>query len=313
MAVVGFLSLSLAKGQIVIDSSDIMSIGDWATTAIDTTVVGYSPGPAGSNQSWNFSLNLSPDLTDSIYATSVPPSYQSTFPSANILFVNKNKDSMFAEKTNTHLIYLGMSSSIPSLNLRVLFKFNDPLVGSLFPFTYGDSFKDTLLIDNRFPYTQQPGVDSMRVKVISYKDVVVDAYGSIATPSASFSNVLRVRTKSIEFDSVWVHVIFPQPSWQLVSTMQDTSYSFQWVAKQQKIEVLTLNLKSDSATVKSIEWKVNPVTSVSSPEFSYEGINPQGAQPTVYEISGKRINSNMPPSTIRVYIRNGKKFIEINR
>lgn len=248
----------LSYSQITIDSGDVITIGDYVKTHIDTTVVGYTPGPAGSNQNWDFSLNLSPDLTDSVYCTTVPPTYQGIFTQANLMIVNKALDSMFLKKTNQEFLFLGIS-----LNTqlgRLLLIFSDPEKIAIFPATYNTSYYDTAFLDQKFPYSQQPGVDSIRIKLIRYIYRTVDAYGSLKTPVAFFSNVLRSRQKVVEIDSIWAHIQFPS-SWQILSTTRDTSYIFEWFGKLRDLPILRMGLKADSFTVKYMEWIVDPITS----------------------------------------------------
>jgi len=259
--VAGAVCLSTIYGQVTITSADVIGIGEYFTTGVDTVLAGgpYSPGPAGPNQTWIFT-GLTPSYTDSVYATSVPPQYQSLFPNANMMLVTKMLDSVFAKKTNSIFEYHGIATTVPNFG-RAVFPYVNPLVGLIFPFTYPDNFTDTAIIYLQTPYSGYPGVDSVRIKSVILRWVVVDAYGVLQTPAGTFPNTIRIREKSIKKDSVWVHLTFPSPGWQLVNTSVNTSYNFSWGTNGYKYYLLSMTLASDSVTVQSIEWLTSVITS----------------------------------------------------
>lgn len=281
-----WLFIVLSYSQIAKSSGDLITIGDYVKIHIDTSVIGYTPGPAGPNQKWDFSVNLNPDLIissnpkDTVYCHSVPSAYQSIFPEANLMLTHSilyntlgkdtirgkdasaqkdsiiARDSIFLKKTNQELLLLGTCFNSPMG--RWILTYSDPEKIAIFPFNYNTSYSDTSLLDYKFSLPVMFLMDSARTKQIRYIHRIADAYGSIKTPFGSYSNVLRIRQKVIQIDSIWYRYITSQ-SWKLELVVVDTSYTFEWIDRSHNVSVLAMSLGADSSTVKSIAWLASPV------------------------------------------------------
>jgi hypothetical protein len=169
-------------------------------------------GPAGANQTWNFSGLTS--TGDTSVHVNVPPVTNNPFPLANIAQHNE-KDSTYShlQQTTTATYMWGdIDSSTNGLSII----FSDSRLVIERPFTFGDNAADT------FAYTVDTETGS---GVLAME---ADAYGTLMLPHDTFNNVLRVKTESFDTVAGTVNTI--------IST---TSYS--WYADTSRAPLLRID------------------------------------------------------------------------
>jgi hypothetical protein len=158
-----------------------------------------------------------------------------------------------------------------------------------------------------------------------------DGWGTIITPSDTFTNVLRIKTKITSYDSIYLPAIIgqsPAPSY-------DTSYEYMWVQNVDSIgQIMTINTTKDSTTITSASYNYNlrksingvasitndkkfsiypnptsselQIATVNNESYSYTVINLLGVQ----MLTGKAIgNTKLAVSSLP----NGNYFIQINQ
>jgi hypothetical protein len=154
-----------------------------------------SPGPAGANQTWSFTL---PDTAtfkirfDFILPSASP--FPDSFPTSNITIKGVINNGIF--QVNTYDYYkltgdlaelVGTISSFQQNSFTTRFVNPETILG--FPLLYNQTFTDTYISVNKITGGIGPENDT----TFGTKTVKYDGYGSISTPQGFFSNVVRLK------------------------------------------------------------------------------------------------------------------------
>lgn len=152
--------------------------------------VATPPGPAGANQTWDFSLLTGG--TARSYQWMDPNSYSdpSIFPDATFMLTGDG-DTVFYKETASGLEVVGEHTSI--LTFGAVVPLSDPYLALELPCNMGTSWTDTDAGD----FTIDGVGDFSRSGVITG---IADGYGTLTLPSAPAINVLRVYTRLSEFN-----------------------------------------------------------------------------------------------------------------
>jgi hypothetical protein len=154
-----------------------------------------SPGPAGANQTWSFTL---PDTaTFKIRFEFILPSaspFPDSFPTSNITNKGVLNNGIF--QLNTYDYYrltgnlaelVGTISSYQQGSFTTRFVNPETILG--FPLLYNQTFTDTYISVKKITGGIGPENDT----TFGTKTVKYDGYGSISTPQGFFSNVVRLK------------------------------------------------------------------------------------------------------------------------
>jgi len=227
-----------AYGQaITIDSSDIAIMGRTIIMATDTSsMITLTPGPAGANQTWNFSTAVAGTKDTVTFGSPVGTPYASQFPNAT---VHASADSVhiYFVKTATAMFIDGSAASfigVADMNP------NEQMIA--FPSTMGTTFTNTSSYQFTYPTgLSAPAPDSTRIVFTKTKTAIVDAWGSVTTPGGTF-NSIRVKSIGYTVDSSFAH--FPLTGWTFGSESYDTSYTYDWWAKDESYPVVSMDSSS---------------------------------------------------------------------
>jgi hypothetical protein len=193
-------------------------------------------GSGGSNQTWNFPISVL-DIQDTTQAMVVPPSqtpFANQFSSANIAF---NYDSVFYQYYKTGSAYSRLGFGIVDSFTQESFAYSDAQDELRFPLNSGTNYQDSYLL--------QKSQFGFSYKEIGKLRVFADGWGTITTPAATYSNVLRV----VYIDSSMT--IFSQPG------QSDTSHtvikSYRWYAANFHLPVFTIDSVFDEGEEPIVE------------------------------------------------------------
>jgi hypothetical protein len=166
------------------------------------------PGAAGTNLTWDYS-NLMDSATVStvnfVSASSTP--YVADFPGAQI--ATSLGDTLFS--------YYKMASGSPAaLGLESSFEkfvYAHPLSSLLYPFTYPDSFDDSVTLFIEKPFTGTS---------LLLDSILVTGYGTLKLPGNTYNNVLQTRDINASSGSITVQGVGVIP----VPPTLDTTYAY---------------------------------------------------------------------------------------
>lgn len=164
----------------------------------------FTPGPAGANQTWDFSDSFEMTLAGTDEAIPVAGSpYASSFPTANYLY---KFSGMFGGDRYYYHNLTASKLEILSLGWNGVHGHNytaNPRTFAVFPYTFGTEFTDTY----------RSSADNIDVtNVVTY-----DAYGTLIMPFKTFHNVIRQKVvKNGQTNYNWFNV---QPFYPILQTV----------------------------------------------------------------------------------------------
>jgi hypothetical protein len=200
---------------------------------------------AGANQTWNCnSTFIAFDTTHQKFVVASTTPYATTFGTSNLAY-DSPVDS----------IYTYMHTNANGLYIDGIYSYKAGLVSGDGHYANGGQ----LVLPTPFSLGSTnvaPGVFTA-VKTIAIiftagvyrtetRNSIADAWGTIITPSDTFTNVLRIKTKVTSYDSIFLPAIVgqaPAPSY-------DTAYEYTWVQNVDSIgQIMTVTTGSDSTTI----------------------------------------------------------------
>ncbi|MEG0926663.1 T9SS type A sorting domain-containing protein [Chryseobacterium sp.] len=223
------LILFLASGIMVYAQPSITRAGvDRINSTItlkseDVTGTTITAGPAGANVNWDFSGYTGTNTLTITTKTCPGQSNCFRFPTANRITAPTGIETNdFSIMTDTEATMLG-SHSGPSLG-DVTTTYVNPLIEYKFPVTYLQQFDDTYEFNSvsaAIGNTNETGQVSQ----------TVDAYGTIITPTGTYTNVLRIKrmrtaTQIIASTPAPITATYTNESYQWVSQTAGTVFSF---------------------------------------------------------------------------------------
>ena len=153
---------------------------------IDSTGLGDAQ-QAGAGVTWNFPVLTENSRDTNYYYSCEATPFCDSFAGANIVsLIDSNFE--YGVSESNRLSFMGWASS------NGVNHFDGRQVLLAYPFTYGDSYKDTLSIVDSYP-----GVYYDSIFVID--SFFADGYGTLILPSGTFTNVLRIHRVSLQLDS----------------------------------------------------------------------------------------------------------------
>lgn len=190
-----FLTASLSlSAQITLSVNDMIpAIGEqYSVKYYSAASVNFSPGPAGANQNWDFSQidqGLLADYNFSIIAPADGVGNQE-FPDADFVWLLNEFDAYNYYKINGDNIELigGTFGSDGIVDYKEVY--TDTEDALRFPLTFNTSYSYSSAYQAEIFGISTPGFRNGTVEI--------DGYGSITTPLATYSNVLRMKIVSTD-------------------------------------------------------------------------------------------------------------------
>lgn len=253
------MSSLLSFGQITILSSDLTAIGDEIVRYSDTIPM-YGPGSEGPDQLWDFSgaINDEAATTNVVSVSSTP--YASAFGSSDYAMTGTTDSYLFFTHNNVYMGTDGAAGDLLETGEIIEAQFSDPLVLHTFPRTYNSRFDDI------YSFTAEAdgaafGVHRIRITHTGQIFDTTDAYGTLITPTGSY-DALRVQTIDYTTDVIDVQLL-PFPAfWTPFTTVQDTSVTYSWHAKEEMLAIAEFTFDSIGNPARFTYSSVPPVSSV---------------------------------------------------
>ncbi len=260
------LSITLSA-QISITSDDIVGAGKVVLEAADTLPSpSITPGPAGPDQTWDFSA-LTVDYVDTMwFANPDWTPYYEHFPTANLAALrvfDSELDSadmyIYFEKNVDEFAIVGMALEVEEIGFVIMPCIPKETIAE-FPVDYLNSNTSDfeMLIEAESP---SPPADSIRIKISISKSIEVDAWGDITIPLGTF-NSLRINETRIEIDSMWMKLL---GAWGFLGEIIDTTYNYSWWSDDAAagFVLATLNYDQDTKSVTEATFlKASPYSNI---------------------------------------------------
>lgn len=260
-----------ASAQITVTQADIASIGTVVKQARDS-VPTVMPGPAGANQTWNFSTLMSHEVDTLTFTNPAWTPNAASFPSSNLAVVFSpqfgNPGVSYLNSSPTGLWVLGEGDQ------SMILDYNPDQLLIPFPATYGTNYTNTYSYTMKQAYTGFPGIDSIMFKETTSKTGNFDGWGNLTTPLGTFATI---RSKDLEVmtDSVWIHSTgpFPPAGWTFSQASKDTTYRFGWWANGVGFPLAQID-SSRTGGIMEADWlQASPATTSMAPLTSENGVS----------------------------------------
>ncbi|MHB8259873.1 MAG: T9SS type A sorting domain-containing protein [Bacteroidia bacterium] len=267
-ATLAFAGKGLAQTAITLSSTYLPQVGstynmiaDSMPTDMPTFTV--SAGSA-SAQTWSYTTGFNTTFNSAI--AFVAPSGNpgaSNFPSAT-LASNQGAGTWGYLTNGSNGLYL-VGVDVTASGVTIAIPFSPAAAEIPIPFTYSNT---TGLVV--YTGTASATVSGMPViiKHRAFRAVTADAFGTITTPVATYSNTLRVYTHETYSDSVFLNLGSPS----FYQATYDTTINYSWYQNATNALVVSLNQKP-SGLAKEIQYLAGSSANISSVKQNVSSIN----------------------------------------
>ncbi len=256
LAMISFFAL-FTYSQITITVDDLLDVGDSINLAgLEEVPQGFSPGPSGPNQHWDFS-DLGQDTVYTLrFIDPATTPYGSSFPGSNIAaegIIESFAAEGYAYATRNMGFFKidGFAGSYDIFEDLVV-PFEPPEVMFDFPVNYLDSLEQTSVMDITIE-SPEPAADSVRIKVVTSVESKVDSWGELTTPVWT-GQVLRMRDLRTTIDSSWVKVFF---FWVFLESNTSVNLTYKYVANNAGYPVMQFNADTTETEFSMMNYSVD--------------------------------------------------------
>lgn len=291
-------------GQIVLESTDLTSVGDVIVRHTDT-IPTYGPGGDGPNQTWDFSGAVNDTIGTTTVVTVGSTAFAGTFSSSDYAMTGGTDSYLFFEHNANTMTTTGAAGDLLQTGEQIESPFSDPLLLHEFPRTYQSNHDDTYSF-----VTEADGagldlpIPVYRVRLTHTGHVfdTTDAFGTLITPTGTY-DALRVKTVDYTTDHLEYKLISFSP-WATFSNTSDTSISYAWHAKEEMLAIAEYAYDSIGNPARFTYSTVPPVNTVGIEENIANSINVY-PQPTsgLLCVSGLKSGNN---NQFEVYSTSGR-------
>jgi hypothetical protein len=226
----------------------------------------FDPGPAGANQSWDFSsINPTMFSTETAVNPGTTP-FAPNFPESTIAFhiTGENEAYSYAEINSSEMLNDGVGFD-PGGDNEFYIHYTDAVKLMQYPFSYNDTYSDTYYTS----YTAAEGLETHEHGTIT---VTADAWGSVTTPLGTYNNTLRVKSVRNYTDSVWMSGMF-----LYANTYTETDYD--WYTTTSHTPVITVSQTGDGS---SVSYRTDAVGISNNAIFTQISLYPNPASNTIH-------------------------------
>jgi len=266
LSTIAMLMILISSAQITITSTDLLDVGDTIQLAsVDSLPAGFTPGPAGPDMHWDFSNLMSDTAMVFSFVDPANTPYGASFPASNIamegMMTGYDIEGWAYGTKNLSVFQVDGGGGSYDMFEDIIVPFNPPEVMFDFPINYLDSLDQTTTIDIRLD-SPEPAVDSIRVKVVSFVESRIDAWGELMTPEWT-GEVLRFRDVRTNIDSAWVKLVF---FWVFLESNTNTTITYKYMANDLGYPVLQFNANADETEYSGLTYML--VQDVGTEELS---------------------------------------------
>ncbi len=231
LAIMAFLLISYSNAQTVLTRSNhAPEIGDMITSVYIDELPVIDPGPAGGNQTWDFSAYSGGDSETSTFIDPEGTLWGGQV-NSNIAIQEDFKSFMvtYFNVTNSVFQTVAVGSNDEEIG-DYLSVFDDNMDLMRFPFAYGDSFEDT--------YGFFMEMSGFRLVTTGTSSFEADAWGTVITPNGTFNNVLRVKLVTNEITETYINDV-------LVDSSDETYTTYEWYSESCVAAVASLEIDAE--------------------------------------------------------------------
>lgn len=245
----------LNYGQISITSAEIVGAGDVIIQANDENPdASIVPGDAGANVEWDFSALAETGVDTLNFLDPDQTPYGGDFPEANLAMTVTDSGYFYMNKNTQQMAWIGMVMEMDTLG-QVNTEVVPEDVVAEFPMEFGNMYSGSHYIMFELA-SEEPSIDSIRLKMSTEKSNEVDAWGQVTLPMGTY-NALRVHETRTTIDSIWIKTFI---GWTYAYSFQSESESYSWWSDDEGTGFVIATLSMENETdVSSATYMKNEV------------------------------------------------------
>jgi hypothetical protein len=283
-----FTSFSLvAAAQITVTNNTFPTAGDSIFSAVANfpTLTDVITAPGG-NQIWDFSSLTADNEFETIYLDASTGANIASYAGADLMLGGFQNETYF-NKTATKIEALGYAGLDPAnLGLQVVTKFAPPVSIRRAPMNFFDINQVTTDLSLPFSIDAIPDsllsnipglafVDSIRIRIHFERLDVVDAWGSLKIPGATYPVLREKRTEYTTTNADvhsgflgWIEIPIPAGGGTGIINFlgTDTSIVYHYFSGTEKEAVAVMRVNNDNSEVERVTYKINQLTDVEDTE-----------------------------------------------
>lgn len=281
--------------QITLQSSDYFpTVGDTLRTATDNAPVGIDITAPGGDQQWNFASLQAGFSLERIVQDAADGNAADSYPAANILFEQVEGGEGYYVSNETSFSLVGFVGADP---LGQGFEVNAPFVPSYVerwaPLNFFDQNNNDAALTIALAADDIPGnifdqlpitPDSIRVRVTTDRNDLVDAWGSLTIPDGTYE---VLREKRTEYREVRLDAKIGILPWTDITDLAleflpidelgaDTLVTYSYWSNDAKEAIAVINADPSGTVVESVTFKSGDVIN------SVQAVNEQKPQVYIY-------------------------------
>ena len=290
----------LAQSAITLSSTYLPQAGYSYNMSTDTAS-GDMPSitvNAGSSttQNWNYA-----SVFNNVYGTStsfVTPAGNpgaASFPNSNLASDQGGGNWAYFISGSTGLLLDGVDATIQGSPAIIDFNPNPFQIPT--PFTIGGSVTSNYTAT----FTITVSGQTATVKHRAHRTINADAFGSLTTPTATYSNTLRVKTYETTSDSAFI-----AGGTFFVQAQYDTTTNYSWYQNAQNAIVMSIDQKTSGAATKAqyLQTFTNGINTIKQADFAatlypnpagavtylnYENATSSKVSANLFDITGRQV------------------------
>ena len=309
------LSINFAGAQITVSSEQFPKRGDTLVIATDNLPAAVTIPTAGPGQEWMLGNLQAPFANRVIFLDASEGEGAESFPGAELVARVADGVEGYYKEDNGEFIFMGTYGQDPiGLGVDLAIDFGAGLVERKAPLRYGDSYNSSSSAEVAFSaddlppevLDQLPVVpDSLKVLIVTNREVVVDGWGTIHIPGGSYQVLRekRTETREVRLEAKigflpWFDITGLLPDNDLLGDLNNVSYHF--VSNQEKEAIAEFYLNGDESELLRVLYKGD--------DFVTNVRNGAGSKPGVYAYPNPAIVNvrfeftNLPPGEYDVKI-----------
>ena len=266
--------------QITVSNAGFPIAGDTLITAVDNLPTNIPITAEGGNQVWDFSSLQAPFSRRIVFGEAMDGSQGISFPNASLVAnIAEGTEGYYAVSSST-LELIGLYGADPlDLGLELLTRFDPSVVERRAPMNFFDINQTEGALLLPFSTDDLPGgildelpitPDSLRIRITTERLDVVDAWGTLTTPSGTYEVLREKRTEIREtrLDAKlgfldWQDITelaigsLPEEGAELLG--MDTSITHNYFAEGIKEIIAVVSLNNSETEVLSVEFKSDDI------------------------------------------------------
>lgn len=241
------LFVQLCSAQITFQSTDLPVAPSTFNNGVDTMPSGVVVGPAGANQTWDYS-SVTQHITETVdHQTSAASGYSGSFPTATNAITPDGSTYGFFINTGSAFTGQGLAGDLLGNGSTVVVQFSPTFDLYRFPTQYGGAFGGTYGFQQTASGSSvgQP-VNQVRITYVSNYTDSIDGYGTVTTPMGTYD---CLRQKRVEYTDTKIEFkLFSFSSWSTADRIYDTTITYIYLAKETEGPVVTVAVEQGSVS-----------------------------------------------------------------